>query len=68
MEWLRLLLQEAPADTFGYMVLGLGVILGTIALYVATLVGRRGNLRRDLQVLDDVVRGSSAAAEPPPAE
>ncbi len=48
------LLQEGPADTTGYMVLGLGVILGSMALYLASLVNRRRNLRRDLQVLDQV--------------
>lgn len=51
---LGILAQEAPADTFGYMVLGLGVILGTMALYIGTLVNRRSNLKRDLQVLDEV--------------
>ena len=48
------LLQEGPADTTGYMVLGLGVILGTMALYLGSLVNRRRNLHRDLQVLDQV--------------
>lgn len=50
------LLQEAPAETTGYMLLGFGVILGVMALYIATLVNRRNNLKRDLQVLDQVER------------
>lgn len=54
MHQLGLILQEAPAETFGYMVLGLGVILGTMALYVISLVNRSNNLHRDLQVLDQV--------------
>ena len=57
------LLQEGPADTTGYMVLGLGVILGSIALYLASLVNRRRNLKRDLQVLDQV-EGKQRPGEP----
>lgn len=60
---LEVLLQETPADTTGYMVLGLGVILGTIALYIASLVNRRNNLKRDLQVLEEVERRQSPGDE-----
>ena len=37
-------LQEAPADTFDYMVLGFVVILGPMALYIWSLFNRRRNL------------------------
>jgi len=46
--------QEAPADTFNYMVLGFAVILGTMGLHVASLLVRFRNLRRDLDVLEEV--------------
>lgn len=49
-----MLMQAAPAETFGYMVFGLGVILGTMLLYLISLRARVGNLERDLQVLDEV--------------
>ena len=48
------MLQQAPAETFSYMVLGFGVILGTIALFLASLIVRRRNLRRDLAVLEEL--------------
>lgn len=59
MDWLVVMLQETPAETTGYMLLGLGVILGTIVLYIASLANRRNNLKRDLQVLNEVERRQS---------
>lgn len=59
MDWLVVMLQETPAETTGYMLLGLGVILGTIVLYIASLANRRNNLKRDLQVLTEVERRQS---------
>lgn len=53
-------LQDAPADTFNYMAFGFVVILGTIGLYVLSLVNRYRNLERDMELLDEV----SAKAEP----
>jgi hypothetical protein len=49
--------QEAPAETFNYMVLGFAVILGTMGLHVVSLLVRFRNLRRDLEVLDEVQAG-----------
>ena len=49
-----MMLQEATPDTFGYMLFGYGVILGTMALFVVSLISRFRNLRRDLEVLDEV--------------
>lgn len=47
-------LQDAPADTTSYMVLGLGVILGTIALYVVSVWRRTRNSGRDLAALSEI--------------
>lgn len=45
-------MQQPPADTFGYMVLGYAVILGSIAAFIASLAVRFRNLAQDLQVLE----------------
>jgi hypothetical protein len=47
-------LQEVTPDTVGFMLFGYGVILGTMALFVVSLISRFRNLRRDLEVLDEV--------------
>jgi hypothetical protein len=44
-------LQEAPADTFSFMILGYAVILGAIGLFIASLIVRHRNLLRDLEAL-----------------
>jgi len=49
-----MMLQETPAETFGYMVLGYSVILGTMALFVLSLVSRFRNLRKDLELLEEI--------------
>lgn len=46
--------QEAPADTFSYMVLGFGVIFAVMGLFIASLVVRFRNLNRDLKLIDDI--------------
>jgi hypothetical protein len=46
--------QEAPAETFNYMVFGFAVILGSMALHMLSLWVRQRNLRRDLEVLDEI--------------
>ncbi len=48
-----MLFQEAPADTFNFMILGFGVILGTMAVYVLSYYLRVRNLKRDLQYLEE---------------
>ncbi len=60
MENLATYLQEAPAETFNYMLFGFVVILGSIGLYLLSLVNRYRSLRRDMQLLDEV----SSKAEP----
>lgn len=49
-----MMLQEVTPDTFGYMLFGYGVILGTMALFVLSLVSRFRNLRRDLELMEEV--------------
>jgi hypothetical protein len=46
--------QEGPAQTFGYLVLGYAVILGTMALFIASLIARFRSLRLDLKALDEL--------------
>ena len=48
------LLQEAPAETTGYMIAGYGVIFGVMLLYVASLYIRKRNLLQDLDVLEEM--------------
>ncbi|MDX1600029.1 MAG: hypothetical protein R3191_00790 [Anaerolineales bacterium] len=49
-----MLLQEGPADTFDFMVLGMAVILGLMTIYVVSLITRWRNARRELQLLEDL--------------
>jgi hypothetical protein len=49
-----MMLQETPAETFGYLVLGYAVILGTMGLFVASLISRFRNLRKDLELLEEI--------------
>jgi hypothetical protein len=49
-----LLLQDAPAETTGYMIAGYTVIFGLMLLYLISLVLRRRNLEQDLEVLEDL--------------
>jgi hypothetical protein len=48
------ILQEAPADTVNYMILGFVVILGTMAVFIASLIVRFRNLQRDVELLDEL--------------
>jgi hypothetical protein len=47
-------LQQAPAETFSYMIFGFSVILSVTLLYILSLIVRFRNLKRDLMVLEDV--------------
>ena len=47
-------LQDAPADTVNYMILGFGVILGLIGLYLASLAVRWRNAQREVQMLEEI--------------
>jgi hypothetical protein len=48
------ILQEPPADTLNYMILGFAVILGTMAVFVASLIVRFRNLHREVELLDEL--------------
>lgn len=45
--------QEAPAATTNYMIAGYIVIFGVIFLYIASLMVRRKNLLKDLEILNE---------------
>ncbi|MFN2303667.1 MAG: hypothetical protein ACK2TV_08030 [Anaerolineales bacterium] len=47
-------LQQAPAETFNYMVLGFSVILSVLILYILSIVVRFRNLKRDINLLEEV--------------
>jgi len=47
-------LQETTANTFNYMILGFGVILGVIVFYLISLVARFRNLNQDLELLNEI--------------
>jgi hypothetical protein len=47
-------LQNVPADTTSYMLMGFALIFGTIGLYVLSLFVRTRNLKKDLAVLAEV--------------
>lgn len=47
-------LQQGPADTVNFMIMGFSVILGTMALYIVSLVFRARSLRKDQAVLDEI--------------
>jgi CcmD family protein len=48
------LLQDAPAETTGYMIAGYVVIFGLMLAYLVSLALRRRSLEQDLQVLEDL--------------
>ena len=47
-------LQQAPAETFSYMVFGFSVILSVLFLYILSLAVRFRNLKRDLMVMKEI--------------
>ena len=52
--------QPPPAETFEYMVLGFTVILGSMALFLLSMVVRYRNLKRDLDLLEETETKESA--------
>lgn len=44
-----MVILDAPADTLNYMILGYGVILGGMAIFVVSLAIRFRNARRDIE-------------------
>jgi hypothetical protein len=51
---MMLFLQQGPANTVSYMILGYAVIFGVILIYLVSLAIRSRNLRQDLEVLKDL--------------
>ncbi|NUM44217.1 MAG: hypothetical protein HUU38_05875 [Anaerolineales bacterium] len=51
---LNLFLQEGPAETTRFMVLGYAVIFGTMGIYLASLFLRWRNFKKDQEVLEDL--------------
>lgn len=49
-----MMFQEGPADTLNYMIAGYAVILGTIGLYIVSLIMRFRSLRQDEVLLDEI--------------
>ncbi len=49
-----MMFQEGPADTLNYMIAGYAVILGTIGLYIVSLIMRFRSLRQDDVLLDEI--------------
>ncbi len=47
-----MLFQSTTPDTFSYMVLGYAVILGTMALYILSLVLRNRRIDREMHLVD----------------
>jgi len=53
-DMVNILLQEAPAETTWYMVFGYTVIFGTMIFYLASLITRWRNLKKDQEVLEEL--------------
>ena len=47
-------LENGPIDTSGYMILGFSVILGVLALHIASLSMRFRSLKQDLELLEEI--------------
>ena len=55
-------IQEATANTDGYMIAGYAVAFIVMALYVASLYIRNRNLQRDLTILEEMDKASAPPA------
>jgi hypothetical protein len=54
---MMIFLQQGPAQTSNYMIAGYAVIFGVMAIYLVSLAIRRRNLRRDMDVLEEIEEG-----------
>jgi hypothetical protein len=57
---------QQTLDTTGYMLLGYGVLIGMMLLYIISLVVRRRNLERDIEMLRTLSE-SESGPRPHPA-
>lgn len=51
---MSLILQQGPAETTNYMVLGYIVIFGVMLIYIASLYIRQRSLKEDMALLEDL--------------
>lgn len=51
---MSLILQEGPAQTTNYMIMGYAVIFGLMLIYVISLYLRQRNLKQDLELLEEL--------------
>jgi hypothetical protein len=56
-------LQEATADTTGYMIAGYVVAFVVMAIYVASMYLRGRNLKQDMSMLDEMEKSASTPAQ-----
>ena len=49
-----MMLQEGPAQTTNYMLIGYAVIFGSMLIYVISLYLRQRNLERDLELMKEL--------------
>lgn len=48
------MLIQAPADTMDFMLLGFAVILGTMGIFILSIVMRFRSLKQDLEILEEI--------------
>lgn len=46
--------ETVSPDTFGYLILGLGVVSAIVALFIGSMVVRHRNLQKDLQMIEQL--------------
>ena len=51
---MSMILQEGPAQTTDYMIMGYGVIFGLMLIYVVSLYLRQRNLKQDLELMEEL--------------
>lgn len=54
MEFFHIMLQEGPAQTTNYMLLGYGVIFFVLGSYIVSLYFRNRSLKRDAALLEEL--------------
>jgi len=51
---MSMILQEGPAQTTNYMIMGYAVIFGLMFIYVLSLYIRQRNLKQDLELMEEL--------------
>jgi hypothetical protein len=49
-----MMFQDAPAQTWNYMVFGFAVILSTMGIFVGSIAMRFRNLGKDIELLEEI--------------